>query len=76
MNTAEQSARLRVAMDAPLQSCCEYHALPGGCRQGRDCPERAAMPTPEQASGWLVALVLCVFCAVAGFLLAALLVSL
>ena len=70
---------LHAAMNAPLPSCCAYHAdqLPNGtCREGRDCPARKAEreasrdetddqpPTPEDAMSWPYLLLLGVISAV------------
>lgn len=39
----EQQKRLDVAMNAPvgLPTCCEFHGKFDGCREGRECPDRA-----------------------------------
>jgi hypothetical protein len=58
-----------------LPSCCQYHGFDEcGCRQGHDCPER--MPSPEDAAGWLVWLVVSMVSLVSAGVIAALIASL
>ena len=47
-----------------MKSCCEYHNMQCGCRQGRDCPERTKFQWAKvvgkvwsylAGAGWLVA---------------------
>lgn len=40
-----------------LPSCCQFHGLEeDGCNGGRDCT--AGRVTPEDAAGWLIALLI------------------
>lgn len=35
-----------------LPTCCEFHGMPDGCRQGRDCPaQRPVTLTRNQVEG-------------------------
>lgn len=41
----------------PLPTCCEFHGkADGGCREGRDCPERALRASEAAQGGYECAL--------------------